>query len=86
MTFAQKILEAAEEGIVLLKNERGTLPLGAHECVSVFGRGQFDFLKCGLGSGGSVHAPYSTNLIENLPNANSALLEKYAQWIKENPF
>lgn len=86
MTFAQKILEAAEEGIVLIKNERGTLPLDAHECVSVFGRGQFDFLKCGLGSGGSVHAPYSTNLIENLPNANSALLEKYAQWIKENPF
>lgn len=86
MTFAQKILEAAEEGIVLIKNERGTLPLDAHECVSVFGRGQFDFLKCGLGSGGSVHAPYSTNLIENLPNANPALLEKYAQWIKENPF
>lgn len=86
MTFAQKILEAAEEGIVLLKNERGTLPLLSHECVSVFGRGQFDFLKCGLGSGGSVHAPYSTNLIENLPNANPALLEKYSQWIKENPF
>ncbi len=86
MTFAQKILEAAEEGIVLLKNERETLPLGADECVSVFGRGQFDFLKCGLGSGGSVHAPYSTNLIENLSNANSALLKIYAKWIKENPF
>lgn len=86
MTFAQKILEAAEEGIVLLKNERGTLPLGAHECVSVFGRGQFDFLKCGLGSGGSVHAPYSTNLIDNLPNANPALSKTYAHWIKENPF
>lgn len=86
MTFAQKILEAAEEGIVLLKNERGTLPLGANERVSVFGRGQFDFLKCGLGSGGSVHAPYSTNLIENLPNANPELSKIYAQWIKENPF
>ena len=36
MTFAQKILEAAEEGIVLLKNERGTLPIGADERVSVF--------------------------------------------------
>ena len=86
MTFAQKILEAAEEGIVLLKNERETLPIGAHECVSVFGRGQFDFLKCGLGSGGSVHAPYSTNLIDNLPNANPALSKAYAQWIQENPF
>lgn len=86
MTFADKILEAAQEGIVLLKNEKETLPLKKEENIAVFGRGQIDFIKCGLGSGGSVHAPYSTNLIDNLPNADKILVEKYRTFVKENPF
>ena len=86
MTFADKILEAAQEGIVLLRNEKETLPLNENESVAVFGRGQINFIKCGLGSGGSVHAPYSTNLIDNLPNADKELAEKYRAFVKENPF
>ena len=57
MTFGEKILEAAQEGIVLLRNEKDTLPLKADEEVAVFGRGQINFIKCGLGSGGSVNEP-----------------------------
>ena len=86
MTFGEKILEAAQEGIVLLRNEKDTLPLKADEKVAVFGRGQINFIKCGLGSGGSVHAPYSTNLIDNLPNADEELVAMYKAFVKENPF
>ena len=38
MTFAEKILEAAQEGIVLLRNNENTLPLSENETVSIFGR------------------------------------------------
>lgn len=86
MTFGEKILEAAQEGIVLLRNESNTLPILQEESVAVFGRGQINFIKCGLGSGGSVHAPYSTNLIDNMPNADKVLAEQYRAWVKENPF
>lgn len=86
MTFSEKILEAAQEGIVLLRNQKETLPLNIEESVAVFGRGQINFIKCGLGSGGSVHAPYSTNLIDNLPNADKELAALYKDFVKENPF
>ncbi|MGN0728694.1 glycoside hydrolase family 3 protein [Treponema sp.] len=86
MTFSEKILESAQEGIVLLRNNENTLPLAENETVSVFGRCQFDFYKCGMGSGGSVRSPYSTTLTDNIPSANKALAEIYRNWIKENPF
>ncbi|MCQ2248718.1 MAG: glycoside hydrolase family 3 C-terminal domain-containing protein [Treponema sp.] len=86
MTFGEKILEAACEGIVLLKNERETLPVLKEEKVAVFGRGQINFIKCGLGSGGSVHAPYSTNLIDFMPNADEKLAALYAAFVRENPY
>lgn len=86
MTFAEKILEAAQEGIVLLKNQDGVLPLKENETVSIFGRCQFDFYKCGMGSGGSVRAPYATSLTGSIPAANRELADIYKKWIKENPF
>ncbi len=86
MTFGEKILEAACEGIVLLRNEKETLPLLKEEKVAVFGRGQINFIKCGLGSGGSVHAPYSTNLIDSMPNADEKLAALYADFVRENPY
>lgn len=95
MTFAEKMLEAAEEGIVLLKNENQTLPLKASDTVSVFGRIQFDFYRSGSGSGGSVHVPYTTNLTDSLieleekggfAKVNRELAQTYRDWIKNNPF
>ena len=95
MNFAEKILESAQEGIVLLKNADNALPLKSEDYVCVFGRTQFDYYRSGTGSGGSVHIPYTTNLTdelialhqnENTAKINTKLTEMYRQWIKENPF
>ena len=95
MTFSEKMLEVAKEGIVLLKNENQVLPFNKSDNVSVFGRIQFDFYRSGTGSGGSVHVPYITNLTDSLieleknvdaPKINRELAQAYRDWIKENPF
>ena len=56
------------EGIVLLKNERQTLPLPQEKTVSVFGRVQVDTFYVGYGSGGDVNAPYKVSILEGLRN------------------
>ena len=53
---------AAEEGMVLLKNN-GVLPLPAGSHVALFGKGTFDYVKGGGGSG-DVHCPYIRNLYD----------------------
>ena len=60
--------EAAGEGIVLLKNDNGTLPLAESDRAAVFGRTQFDYFAVGYGSGGDVLAPYTVNLVDGLEN------------------
>ena len=95
MTFSEKMIEAAREGVVLLKNDNHTLPLLKDETVSVFGRIQFEFYRSGTGSGGSVHVPYNTNLTDSLiemedkggfAKVNRELAELYRNWLKDNPF
>ena len=58
---AEVAREAAEEGIVLLKNEGGTLPMPATSVVALFGVGSYQLLAGGTGSG-HVHRPYVVNL------------------------
>ena len=43
--------ETAKEGMVLLKNERGVLPLKKGSKIALFGKGTFDYVKGGGGSG-----------------------------------
>ena len=57
--------QAATEGMVLLKNEKSGLPLAKGETVSIFGKGQIDFVKGGDGSG-DVKAEYVRNLLEGM--------------------
>ena len=57
--------EAAEEGIVLLKNEVKALPLKKGLAVALFGVGSYATLSGGVGSG-FVHCPYVVNLDEGL--------------------
>lgn len=81
--------QTAAEGIVLLKNEKETLPLGS-QVLSVFGRGQVDTFHCGTGSGGSVQRPYSISILQGLQNhpgirLNETLAGIYTQWCSENP-
>ncbi len=95
MTFAEKIRETAEEGIVLLKNDNNVLPLTKDDTVSIFGRMQYDYYRSGTGSGGSVHVPYTTNITDSLldlakdgasAHVNEELAATYKAWLKNNPF
>lgn len=57
--------EAAGEGMVLLKNEGGLLPLREGSRIALFGKGSFDYVKGGGGSG-DVKVAYTHNLYDGL--------------------
>ena len=58
-------LDAAREGMVLLKNDNGALPLRQGAKVALFGKGTYDYVKGGGGSG-DVASPYVRNLAEGM--------------------
>ncbi len=80
--------EAAEEGIVLLKNLAGALPLSGGETLALFGVGSYQLLAGGTGSG-HVHRPYVVSLDEGLAREGlqlfEPLAEKYRAHIRRNP-
>ena len=57
--------EAAKEGMVLLKNEGNLLPLKKGSRIALFGKGSFDYVKGGGGSG-DVTVSYVHNLYDGL--------------------
>ncbi|MBR3552721.1 MAG: glycoside hydrolase family 3 C-terminal domain-containing protein [Clostridia bacterium] len=82
--------QAGAEGIVLLRNEKETLPLKRDAVVSVFGRVQTDFFFVGYGSGGDVNVPYKINLLDGLRanehiQVNETLAAVYEAWTTANP-
>ena len=78
--------EAAAEGIVLLKNEDNTLPLSKEAKIAVFGTGQIETLRGGLGSG-YTHPKYVISILEGLRerklNIDSELADRYEKYVKE---
>ena len=54
---------AAKEGMVLLKNRDGRLPLASGSRLALFGKGCVDYVKGGGGSG-DVTVPYIVNLVD----------------------
>jgi len=82
--------EAADEGIVLLKNDDNTLPLKKGEKdVALFGIGSYYLIAGGTGSG-DVNKAYVVNLKEGMENAGFGLqpkvntfYEKYINFEKE---
>jgi len=80
--------EAAEEGIVLLKNDEGTLPMASGTRVALFGVGSYQLLAGGTGSG-HVHRPYVVPLDEGLANegfqVNETVAGLYKEHIRKNP-
>lgn len=81
---------AAAEGIVMLKNDNGALPLSKDEVVSVFGRIQLHYYKSGTGSGGMVNVSNVTGIVDGLLESgvklNEELLNVYKKWDEENPY
>ena len=70
---AQISREAAEQGIILLKNDNSALPIAKNQCVALFGQGSYKgFLAHGTGSG-SVNKAYTVNLEQGLENAGLSL-------------
>ncbi|MCF0132423.1 MAG: glycoside hydrolase family 3 C-terminal domain-containing protein [Blautia sp.] len=73
-------LKAAEEGIVLLKND-GTLPLFAGEKVALFGVGAAHTIKGGTGSG-DVNEREVVSIYQGFLNAGVSLVNK--EWLDES--
>ena len=63
---------AAAEGMVLLKNSRNLLPLKKGSKIALFGKGTFDYVKGGGGSG-DVTTAYIRNLYEGFKLLDGAV-------------
>ena len=77
--------QAAREGMVLLKNETGLLPLKSGSKVALFGKGTIDYVKGGGGSG-DVTCAYTINLYEGLKQQGNApeIYEPLCDFYREN--
>lgn len=75
--------QSATEGMVLLKNERQTLPMAETLSAAVFGVTSYDFIAGGTGSG-DVNKAYTIDLMTGLTNAgikvNKTLSDLYAEY------
>lgn len=77
-------LKAAQEGMVLLKNNNDLLPLAPGGKVCLFGKGTFDYVKGGGGSG-DVYPRYIRNLYEGIKTIGSAeVFEPAAEYYRKN--
>lgn len=86
--FKNYCRKAVPEGIVLIEND-GALPLEKGENIALFGRGQFEYLKSGSGSGGRVNCPYITNIYDEIKiqvNLDQNVTQFYRDFIEQNPF
>jgi len=83
---AKVAYEAAAEGIVLLKNARETLPLRPGTRVALFGTGQVETMRGGLGSG-HTHPNHFINILDGLRGSELKVDEElssiYVNYVKE---
>lgn len=83
---AQISKQAAEEGMVLLKNDNQALPITPGKKIAAFGIAQINTLKGGTGSG-DVHSAYVTSIADGLARQftlDSALKSFYDDFFAAN--
>lgn len=73
---------AAQEGMVLLKNQGELLPLVPGSRVALFGKGSFDYVKGGGGSG-DVTVAYVKNLYDGLKEEGISLYEPLSDFYRD---
>lgn len=73
---------AAADGIILLKNDGGTLPLSVNKRVAVFGNTSYNPIAGGTGSG-DVNKAYNVSLIEGLGKMGYKVQEGLAKSYKD---
>ncbi len=73
--------QAAQEGMVLLKNQGEVLPLAPASRVALFGKGSFDYVKGGGGSG-DVTVAYVRNLYDGLKAENVPVYEPLSDFYR----
>lgn len=76
-------MRAAAEGMVLLKNEKDILPLAKGTRVALFGKGTFDYVKGGGGSG-DVYTKYVRNIYEGFKSLGVDVFEPLCEYYKKD--
>ena len=88
--YTEKAVEATAEGVVLLENRNGALPLDPEKELAIFGRIQTSYYKSGTGSGGMVNVSRVIGIPEGLAmrgaRCNEELLDIYTGWVEKHPF
>lgn len=83
-SHAQVARQSAAEGMVLLKNEKSTLPINKSSKIGVFGNTQIETIKGGTGSG-DVNTAYTISIADGLQDAgyqlDDDLLNRYKTYI-----
>lgn len=74
--------QAAQEGAVLLKNNGNLLPLAPDARAALFGKGSFDYVKGGGGSG-DVTVAYVKNLYAGLKEEGISLYEPLSDFYRD---
>lgn len=89
LEYAKISRQAAAEGMVLLKNVDSALPIVAGEKIVLLGRGQFNTVYSGTGSGGLVNPPYQVSINQALSETYDleySSQEDYEEFIEANPY
>lgn len=69
--------EAASEGMVLLKNEKNTLPFKDVKTIAVFGKISYYLIEAGTGSGGIRSNKYAVSVNEGLKVAGFQVVKEW---------
>ena len=88
--YTEAAVKTAAEGIVMLENKGGVLPLRKGSRVALFGRMQTHYYKSGTGSGGMVNVHHVTDIREGLNDCpditlDPGLMDIYDRWDEQNP-